>query len=58
MVAVPTATPVTSPVIEFTIAIKAFEEVQVPPESVFVKIDVEPIHALGVPPIAERTGNG
>jgi hypothetical protein len=58
MVAVPAVTPVTFPVIEFTVATAASDDVQTPPAVVFVKIVDEPIHALVVPPIGSSTGNG
>ena len=57
IVAEPDATPVTSPVIEFTVATVASLLVQAPPAVVFVKIVVEPTHALFVPEIAARVGN-
>ena len=57
IVAVPADTPVTVPVIEFTVATDAFDVVHTPPEVVLVKIVLEPIHAFVVPPIAASVGN-
>ena len=57
IVALPALTPVTLPVIEFTVATAVLEDVQTPPAVVFVKIVLELIHAFVVPPIAARTGN-
>ena len=57
IVALPSATPVTTPVIELTVATDASEDVQTPPAVVFVKIVLDPIHALVVPPIAASVGN-
>jgi hypothetical protein len=56
IVALPAVTPVTLPVIEFTVATAVLEEVHTPPAVVLVKIVLEPIHAFVVPPIAARTG--
>jgi hypothetical protein len=44
-------------VIEFTVATAALDVVHTPPDVVLVKIVVEPIHALVVPPIAASVGN-
>ena len=57
IVAVPAATPVTAPVIEFTVATAAFDVVHTPPDVVLVKIVLEPIHAFVVPAIAASVGN-
>ena len=57
IVALPAVTPVTLPVIEFTVATAVLEDVHTPPAVVFVKIVLELIHAFVVPPIAARTGN-
>jgi hypothetical protein len=56
IVAVPAVTPVTFPVIVFTVATAALDVVHTPPDVVLVKIVEEPIHAFMVPPIAARTG--
>jgi hypothetical protein len=42
MVAVPAATPVTTPVVELTVATVALLEAHVPPEVVDEKVDVAP----------------
>ena len=42
----------------FTVATAGVADVHVPPDVVFVKLVVEPIHALVVPPIAANTGSG
>ena len=57
IVAVPAVTPVTAPVIEFTVATAALDVVHTPPAVVLVKIVEDPIHALVVPPIAASVGN-
>ncbi len=57
IVAVPAVTPVTFPVIEFTVATAALDVVHTPPDVVLVKIVEEPIHAFIVPPIAASVGN-
>ena len=57
IVAVPAVTPVTFPVIVFTVATAALDVVHTPPDVVLVKIVEEPIHALAVPPIAASVGN-
>ena len=57
IVAVPAVTPVTLPVIEFTVATAVLEDVQTPPDVVLVKVVVDPIHALAVPLIAASVGN-
>ena len=57
IVDVPADTPVTFPVIEFTVATDVLLDVQTPPDVVLVKIVLDPIHALGVPPIAASVGN-
>ena len=57
IVAVPASTPVTSPVIEFTVATVASSLVHTPPDVVLVKIVVDPTHALFVPPMAASVGN-
>ena len=56
IVLVPADTPVTTPVIEFTVATAALLLVHTPPAVVLVNAVVEPIHAFGVPPIAANTG--
>ena len=43
--------------IEFTVATVASDEVQTPPAVVLVKIVLEPIQVLAVPPIAASVGN-
>ena len=57
IVVLPAATPDTAPVIVFTVATAVVEEVHTPPDVVFVKIVLDPIHALAVPPIAASVGN-
>ena len=57
IVAVPAATPVTAPVIEFTVAVEGALLVHTPPDVVLVKIVEDPIHAFIVPPIAASVGN-
>ena len=57
IVALPAVTPVTAPVIELTVATDVLLDVQTPPDVVFVKIVLDPIHALVVPPIAASVGN-
>ena len=57
IVAVPAVTPVTLPVIVFTVATAALDVVHTPPDVVLVKIVEEPIHAFMVPPIAASVGN-
>ena len=57
IVAVPAATPVTAPVIEFTVAVEGALLVHTPPDVVLVKVVVDPIHALAVPLIAASVGN-
>ena len=57
IVAVPAVTPVTLPVIVFTVATAALDVVHTPPDVVLVKIVAEPIHAFIVPPIAASVGN-
>ena len=52
----PAATPVTTPVEALTVAVAVFADVQTPPAVVLVSVVVDPIHALGVPPIAVTTG--
>jgi hypothetical protein len=49
---VPTATPVTIPVPEFTVAIAVFPLLHVPPIVVLVSDKVLPTHADSAPPIA------
>ena len=56
IVAVPADTPLTAPVIEFTVATALFDEVHAPPEVVFVNVVVEPTHALITPPIGASVG--
>jgi hypothetical protein len=58
IVALPAVTPVTTPVIELTVATAVLLDVQEPPAVVFVNVVVDPIHALVVPPIGVRTGTG
>ena len=56
MVAVPTATPVTTPVVIFTEAIPLLMDVHVPPDVAEVS-DVEaPTHTLPIPEIAAGSG--
>ena len=50
MVALPAATPVTTP--PATVATEAFDEVHVPPEVASVKVVLEPVHTVNVPAIA------
>ena len=57
IVADPAATPVTAPVIEFTVAVEGALLVHTPPDVVLVKIVLDPIHAFVVPPIAANVGN-
>ena len=57
IVADPAATPVTAPVIEFTVAVEGALLVHTPPDVVLVKIVEEPIHAFIVPTIAASVGN-
>ena len=57
IVAVPADTPVTAPVIVFTVATVASSLVQTPPAVVLVKIVLDPIHAFVVPAIAVNVGN-
>ena len=58
MVAVPpaVATPVTTPVVKFTLAIAVFELVHVPTRVVSDKVVVNPEHTVSVPNISD--GNG
>ena len=49
MVAVPAATPVTTPVVGFTVATVVDELLQVPPLTVEANVVVEPIHTDWVP---------
>ena len=53
MVAVPAATPVTTPVEEPTVAFGIALLVQVPPDAVSVRAIVAPIHAVEDPEMAE-----
>ena len=57
IVDVPADTPVTAPVIEFTVATDVEPLVQTPPAVVLVKIVLDPIHAFVVPAIAANVGN-
>ena len=49
MVAVPAATPVTTPVVAFTLAIVALLVVHKPPVTVLVNVAVVPVHAVDGP---------
>ena len=44
--------PVTTPVLKFTLAIAELLLLQIPPASASVSVEVDPLHALAVPPIA------
>ena len=57
MVTLPAATPVTTPVLELTVAIAVLLEVQTPPLTLLVSAKVEPAHTPFVPP-AIRPGDG
>jgi len=57
IVAVPAVTPVTAPVIEFTVATAALDVVHTPPDVVLVKIVEEPIEASDVPADTLRSGS-
>jgi hypothetical protein len=48
---VPPATPVTTPLVEPTVAIAALLLLHAPPDTVFDKAEVEPAHADNVPDI-------
>jgi hypothetical protein len=50
MVAVPAATPVTTPVVAFTVATEVLEDDQVPPETVEVNVVVPVPQMVWVPP--------
>ena len=54
----PADTPLTAPVIEFTVATAVLADVHAPPEVVFVNVVVEPTHAFKTPPIGASVGNG
>jgi hypothetical protein len=56
MVAVPGATPVTTPVELFTVAIVVSLDVQTPPAVLLDKVDVKNAHAVVVPVIALGAG--
>ena len=56
IVAVPAATPVTTPVLEFTVATAVFDDVHTPPAVALVNVVVEPAHTSVVPLIAATTG--
>jgi hypothetical protein len=56
IVLVPAVTPVTTPVIEFTVATAALLLVHTPPAVVLVNVDIEPSHNVVVPAIADKTG--
>jgi hypothetical protein len=55
MVAVPAATPVTNPVLEFTVAILVLLLLHVPPTVVFANWVVNPAQTLNVPVIGAGT---
>ncbi len=57
MVAEPAATPVTTPVVLFTVAMAVFELLQLPPVVASVRVVVLPTQTLVVPPIAATVGN-
>ena len=52
----PAATPVTTPVVEFTVAKEALLLLHVPPTVASLSVLVKPIHALAVPVM--DAGNG
>ena len=56
MVTVPAATPVTTPVLEFTVAMPVLLLLQLPPVVTFARVVVLPIQALSVPVIAATVG--
>ena len=56
MVTVPAATPVTTPVLEFTVAMAVLLLLQLPPVVAFARVVVLPIQALSVPVIAATVG--
>jgi hypothetical protein len=56
ILAVPAATPVTKPVVAFTVAIAGAEELQLPPETVELYKEVLPIQMACVPPNAPAVG--
>ena len=58
MFEVPTATPVTNPVEEITVATDVFPEVHVPPEDASVSVVVLPTHTDVVPVMAPAEGRG
>ncbi len=51
MLLVPAATPVTTPPV-FTVAIAVALLIHVPPDTVLVRVVVDPVHTVAVPPIA------
>ncbi len=53
IVAVPPATPDTTPDVEFTVAVPVAPLVQVPPEGDDDNVVVDPVHTESVPDIAE-----
>jgi hypothetical protein len=53
IVAEPAAIPVTTPVVPSMAAIAVFPLVQLPPETVFVRLVVRPTHTEVVPPITD-----
>ena len=52
----PAATPVTTPVEKFTVAIPGFDEIQNPPVAVVLSEVLRPIHITGVPVIGAGAG--
>lgn len=52
----PAATPLTSPVVIFTVAMVVFPLVHAPPVVALLRIVVAPTHTLGVPNITPGTG--
>ena len=56
MVAVPAATPVITPVVEFMVAIDVFDDDHVPPVCVEEKVVVNPTHTFCVPDKVPDTG--
>ena len=56
IVALPAATPVTTPVLEFTVAVAVLLELHVPPKVVLLNVVVDPIHTFEVPVFAVKLG--
>ena len=54
----PLATPVTTPVVGFTVATAVLLLLQVPPVPVVVKVLVAPVHIAVTPPIVPALGAG